>query len=403
MSTTLHRNPPFRAEHLGSLLRPKDLLDKKAEVQEGKAQVADLKPLEDAAIKDIVAKQQEWGYRALSDGEYRRHMFWGTFFPGLDGMKEVQQPSLDMFRTYVPDMAAFLETNHIPGETVICTGKIRHTGQSTYVDQVEYLKTLLPKERWGEIKLTLAAPNWYHLRYREGQAYPADVYSSDEEYFGDIAKAYQTELDILYKAGLRNVQYDDPNLAYFCSEKMLKGWEEDKRNKYTADELLDVYIKLYNDCIAKVPADLHVGIHLCRGNFIGSRHFAEGAYDRIASKLFRDLNMQTYYLEYDTPRAGGFAPLAELPVDKNVILGIVTSKFPELEDKEEMKRRIYEAADIMAKGAGQTRDEALNRIGVSPQCGFASHACGNLIDHDGMAKKLLLVRQIADDVWPGQP
>lgn len=217
-------------------------------------------------------------------------MFWGTFFPGLEGMKEVQQPSLDMFRTYVPDMAAFLETNHIPGETVICTGKIRHTGQSTYVDQVEYLKTLLPKERWGEIKLTLAAPNWYHLRYREGQAYPADVYSSDEEYFGDIAKAYQTELDILYKAGLRNVQYDDPNLACewllletlrrfdlltvpldFCSEKMLKGWEEDKRNKYSADELLDVYIKLYNDCIAKVPADMHVGIHLCRGKISPQR------------------------------------------------------------------------------------------------------------------------------------
>ncbi|KAL1639924.1 hypothetical protein SLS58_007512 [Diplodia intermedia] len=403
MSTTLHRNPPFRAEHLGSLLRPKDLLDKKAEVQEGKAHAADLKPLEDAAIKDIVAKQQEWGYRALSDGEYRRHMFWGSFFPGLDGMKEVQQPSLDMFRTYVPDMAAFLETNHVPGETVICTGKISHTGQSTYVDQVEYLKTLLPKERWGEIKLTLAAPNWYHLRYREGQAYPADVYSSDEEYFADIAKAYQTELDILYKAGLRNVQYDDPNLAYFCSEKMLQGWKEDGRNKYSADELLDVYIKLYNDCISKAPADMHVGIHLCRGNFIGSRHFAEGAYDRIATKLFRDLNMQTYYLEYDTPRAGGFAPLAELPANKNVILGVVTSKFPEMEDKEEMKRRIYEAADVMAKGAGQSKEKALNRIGVSPQCGFASHASGNLIDHEGMAKKLKLVRQIADEVWPGQP
>lgn len=114
-------------------------------------------------------------------------------------------------------MAAFLETNHIPGETVICTGKIRHTGKSTYVDQVEYLKTLVPEERWGDIKLTLAAPNWYHLRYREGQAYPTDVYSSDTEYFGDIAKAYQTELDILYKAGLRNVQYDDPNLACECS------------------------------------------------------------------------------------------------------------------------------------------------------------------------------------------
>lgn len=136
---------------------------------------------------------------------------------------------------------------------------------------------------------------------------------------------------------------------------------------------------------------------------MGSRHFAEGAYDRIATKLFRDLNMQTYYLEYDTPRAGGFAPLAHLPANKNVILGVVTSKFPELEDKEEMKRRIYEAADIMAKGAGQSREEALNRMGVSPQCGFASHASGNLIDHDGMGKKLKLVRQIADEVWPGQP
>ncbi|EKG20409.1 hypothetical protein MPH_02335 [Macrophomina phaseolina MS6] len=143
-------------------------------------------------------------------------MFWGTFFPGLEGMKQVQNPSIDMFRTYVPDMAAFLETNHVPGETVVCTGKIKHTGKSTYVDQVEYLKTLVPKERWGNIKLTLAAPNWYHLRYREGQAYPTDVYDNDDEYFADIAKAYQVELDILYKAGLRNVQYDDPNLACEC-------------------------------------------------------------------------------------------------------------------------------------------------------------------------------------------
>ncbi|EOD48688.1 methionine vitamin-b12 independent [Neofusicoccum parvum] len=402
-STTLHRNPPFRAEHLGSLLRPKNLLDKRAEVHDGKAKAEELKPLEDEAIKDIVDKQQQWGYRALSDGEYRRHMFWGTFFPGLEGMKEVQNPSIDMFRTYVPDMAAFLETNHVPGETVICTGKIKHTGKSTYVDQVEYLKTLVPKERWGDIKLTLAAPNWYHLRYKEGQAYPKDVYSSDADYFADIAKAYQVELDILYKAGLRNVQYDDPNLAYFCSEKMLEGWKEDKRNTYTADELLDVYIKLYNDCIAKAPADMHIGIHLCRGNFVGSRHFAEGAYDRIATKLFRDLHMQTYYLEYDTPRAGGFAPLAHLPAHKNVVLGVVTSKFPALEDKEEMKRRIVEAADIVAAGAGQTREQALERLGVSPQCGFASHASGNLIDHEGMAKKLQLVRQIADEVWPGQP
>ncbi|KAK8209624.1 hypothetical protein IWZ01DRAFT_325056 [Phyllosticta capitalensis] len=398
-----HHQPPYRAEHLGSLLRPKELLEKRQAVHEGKLKPEVLKPVEQASIKTAVEKQVELGYRGLTDGEYGRHMFWGSFWPTLEGMKEVQQPSLDMFRTYVPDMAAFLETNHVPGETVICVGKIKHTGKSSYIDQVEYLKTLVPKERWGEIKLTLAAPNWYHLRYREGQAYPTDVYSSDEEYFGDIAKAYQTELDILYKAGIRNVQYDDPNLAYFCSEKMLDGWKNDSRNKHNADDTLDAYIKLYNDCIAKVPEDMHIGIHLCRGNFVGSRHFAEGAYDRIATKLFRTLNASTYYLEYDTSRAGGFAPLAELPAHKNVVLGVVTSKFPELEDKEEMKRRVHEAADVVAKGRGQTREQALKSLGVSPQCGFASHEQGNLIDWNGMWNKLQLVRQIADDIWPGEP
>ncbi|KAK7565065.1 hypothetical protein IWX91DRAFT_392083 [Phyllosticta citricarpa] len=409
-ATKEHHNPPFRAEHLGSLLRPKELLAKRQSVHEGKLKPQALKPVEDASIKQAVEKQIELGFRALTDGEYtrpdfrrRRHMFWGSFWPTLEGMKEVQQPSLDMFRTYVPDMAAFLETNHVPGETVICVGKIRHTGKSSYISQVEHLKTLVPKERWHEIKLTLAAPNWYHLRYREGQAYPTDVYSSDEEYFADIAKAYQTELDILYKAGVRNVQYDDPNLAYFCSESMLDGWKNDDRNKRSSDETLDAYIKLYNDCIAKVPADMHIGIHLCRGNFVGSRHFAEGAYDRIATKLFQTLNASTYYLEYDTPRAGGFAPLAALPAHKNAVLGVVTSKFPKLEDKEEMKRRVYEAADVVAAGRGQTREQALNSLGVSPQCGFASHEEGNLIDWDGMWRKLQLVRQIADEIWPGQP
>ncbi|KAF2087249.1 5-methyltetrahydropteroyltriglutamate-homocysteine methyltransferase [Saccharata proteae CBS 121410] len=405
MSTPLqlHRNPPYRAEHLGSLLRPKELLDKRAGLEKGEVQPAELKPVEDKAIKDIVDLQTKLGFRAVCDGEYRRHMFWGTFFPGLKGFREIPTPSVDIFRPYVPDVAAFIESVQIPGETVVCEGKIEHTGESTYIDQVEYMKSITPKEQWGDIKLTLAAPNWYHLRYREGLAYPKEVYANDEEYFADIAKAYQVELDILYKAGLRNVQYDDPNLAYFCSEKMLNGWAKDKQNKYSADELFDAYIKLYNDCIAKVPADMHVGIHLCRGNFVGSRHFAEGAYDRIATKLFQNLNVHTYYLEYDNQRSGGFAPLQHLPPNKNCILGVITSKFPEMEDKEEMKRRVYEAADTVAKGNGETREQALKRLGVSPQCGFASHSVGNLIDREGMEKKLRLVREIADEVWPGEP
>lgn len=135
---------------------------------------------------------------------------------------------------------------------------------------------------------------------------------------------------------------------------------------------------------------------------MGSRHFSEGGYDRIATKLFQDLNVQTYYLEYDTARAGGFEPLLHLPADKNVILGIVTSKFPELEDKEAMKERLFAAADVIAKGAGQSREQALKRMGVSPQCGFASHEEGNLLGWEDMKNKLALVRAIADDVWPGE-
>jgi len=170
-----------------------------------------------------------------------------------------------------------------------------------------------------------------------------------------------------------------------------------------AEALLDSYIKLYNDCLIERPADLHVDVHLCRGNFVGSRHFSEGGYDRIATKLFRDLNVDTYYLEYETAGAGGFEPLAELPLHKNVILGLITSKFPELEDTEEMKTKVFAAADSVAKGNDSTREEALKRLGVSPQCGFASHSYGNLVTKDDMIKKLGLVRKLADELWPGEP
>jgi methionine synthase II (cobalamin-independent) len=300
---------------------------------------------------------------------------------------------------YVPDVAAFTESGHKPGETVICTGKIKHVG-STYIDQWNYLKNLLPKERQHEAKLTLAAPEWYHLRYKTGRAYPKSVYANDAEYFADIAKAYREELRILYENGCRNIQIDDPNLAYFCSEKMLKGFKD---NGEDADALLDAYIKLYNDCLSERPADYHIGVHLCRGNFVGGRHFSEGGYDNIATKLFNELNVDTYYLEYDTPRAGGFEPLKHLPKGKNVILGLLSSKFPQLEDKEEMKRRVYQAAELISQGTGETKEEALNRIGVSPQCGFASHSDGNNVQKEDMVKKLQLVRTLADEIWPGQP
>lgn len=183
---------------------------------------------------------------------------------------------------------------------------------------------------------------------------------------------------------------------------MIAGWQKDPLNKYTEQELLDSYIELYNKCFSKRQPDMHVGVHTCRGNFIYSRHFSEGGYEKIAAKLFTELNVDTFYLEYDTPRAGGFEPLQHLPKNKNVILGVVTSKFPKLEDFEEMKGRVMAAAEFIAKGNGQSVEEALKRIGVSPQCGFASHSSGNAIDRDGMVAKLELVKRLARDIWPGE-
>lgn len=185
----------------------------------------------------------------------------------------------------------------------------------------------------------------------------------------------------------------------FCSDKFRKGWEEDSDNVGTVDDLLTAYIKLYNDIVTKLPADLHTGVHLCRGNFIGGRHFAEGAYDIIAQKLFTELKVNTFYLEYDTERAGGFEPLKFLPKDRNVVIGAISTKLPQLEDKEEVKQRIYKAADSIASGSGQTREEALKRVSISPQCGFSTHESGYPLTLEDEKKKLALVRTIADEIW----
>ena len=191
-------------------------------------------------------------------------------------------------------------------------------------------------------------------------------------------------------------------MADFCSQKFRKGFEEDKDNIGTVDDMLDAYINLYNNCISKCPADMHTGVHLCRGNFIGGRHFAEGAYDIIAERLFKNLNVNTFYLEYDTERAGGFEPLKVLPKNKNVVVGVISTKVPKLEDKDAMKQRLYKAADFVAEGSGQTREQALKRICVSPQCGFSTHEDGYPLSEEDEKNKLKLVRQIADEIW-GEP
>lgn len=198
---------------MGSLLRPKALLDTRHAWEAGKETGTCLRTTEDAAVSGIVKTQIDLGFHGINDGEYRRHMFWGSFWNDLEGMSDVIDPTPDMFRMYIPGIAAYLKLKLRRGEIVVCTGKIKHKGTSTYLPELNYLKSLVPEWRWKEIKLTVAAPNWYHWRYKQGKAYPSEVYHNDDEYFADVAVAYQEELHILYQQGLRNIQFDDPALT----------------------------------------------------------------------------------------------------------------------------------------------------------------------------------------------
>lgn len=408
MSGRLHSAPPFRAEQMGSLLRPQNLLDIRATIRDTNVSEADagLPAAEKAAITDVVKMQTDLGFKAVTDGEFVRTRFWGLTWDEFEGTTRLQDAEASMFRLYHPDVVSLIEQDRkvMPGDSVIAGGKIRFNPAKSVsnLHEVKLVQDALPEADRGNVKLTMITPAWFHMRYKQGRAYTPEAYANDAEYFADVAKAYNDELRHLYDAGLRNVQFDDPGMAYFCSQKFRDGWAADSDNIGTVEDLFDAYIKLYNDSLAGLPEDLHTGIHLCRGNFIGGRHFAEGAYDIIAQKLFENLDVNTFYLEYDTERSGGFEPLRFLPKNKNVVVGIVSTKLAQLEDKEEMKARVYRAADFIAEGSGQTKEEALRRVCVSPQCGFSTHESGYPLGDAEQAAKLKLVREIADEIW-GEP
>ncbi|KAK3372986.1 hypothetical protein B0T24DRAFT_552108 [Lasiosphaeria ovina] len=400
--------PPFRAEHMGSLLRPEKLLEVREAIRATgiSAEEAGLPAVEKEAVAAVVKLQLDLGLKAVTSGEYNRTRFWGLMWDEFVGTVRLQDADAAMFRLYHPDVVSLIEKDRkvMPGDSVIAGAKLAHDRARSVsnLHELRLVQAAVPEADWPNIKLTMITPAWFHMRYKQGRAYTKDAYADDAAYFADVAKVYQAELAMLYEAGLRNVQFDDPGLAYFCSDKFRQGWAKDADNIGGVDDLLDAYIKLYNDSISKLPADFHTGVHLCRGNFIGGRHFAEGAYDIIAQKLFTDLKVNTFYLEYDTARAGGFEPLKFLPRDKHVVIGAISTKLRDLEDKDEIKRRVYSAADFVAAGSGQTRDEALKRVAISPQCGFSTHETGYPLTEDDEKKKLALVRQIADEIW-GEP
>ncbi|KAG9254729.1 uncharacterized protein F5Z01DRAFT_621366 [Emericellopsis atlantica] len=384
---------PFHADHIGSLIRPESLANPDQQ------DPATLAAAQRSAIKDIVDLQQANGIRALTSGEFDRKYYWSGFFENLGGFREVSPVPWELTRLSAPPIAALKKTGRQYPHAAVCEGKITYD-KSPYLESWKMLRDHLPEAQWKECKFTMPPPCYFHLRLAPGKCYASSAYDSDEAFFIDLASAYRQEIKTLHAAGLRNLQIDDPTLAYFCSEEMVESLRKDGIDP---DKLFDLYLWAHNECIRDRPADMHVGLHVCRGNFSKSMHFSEGSYERIAERFFKTLNYDTFFLEYDNPRSGGFEPLRFLPRHKNVVLGVVTTKEPELEDPEVIKSKVLEAARIIADGQGRTVEEAMGSIGISPQCGFASVAIGaDGMTEDKMVQKLKLVKDVASQLWSGR-
>ncbi|OAQ97243.1 hypothetical protein LLEC1_06701 [Akanthomyces lecanii] len=388
---------PFHADHIGSLIRPRSLSEAQANADSGSISTAELQAVQQGAIADIVQKQLTNGVRAISSGEYDRKYYFSGFFEKLSGLKEVSPVPWDLARVSAPPVAALKKAGKPYMMAAVCTGRIKRL-ESPYMDNWKMLRDTLPKDKWSECKFTMPPPCYFHLRLAKGKCYTADAYSNDGDFFADLAVAYQEEIQALYDEGLRNLQIDDPTLAYFCSDEMIAALKAEGEDP---EALVTQYLAAHNDCIAKRPADMHVGLHICRGNFTKSMHFSQGSYERIAERFFTTLRYDTFFLEYDDARSGGFEPLRHLPRGKNVVLGVVTTKDPALEDRDAVKRRVVEAARIVAAGQAVSVDEAMASIGISPQCGFASVAVGaDGMTEEKMFEKLRLVQDIARELWP---
>jgi methionine synthase II (cobalamin-independent) len=407
--------PPFRADHIGSLLRPPSLLAAQRDSSSTASLYSNLfntaapSSTLTTAIASVAQEQLTRNVRPITSGEYSRLVFYSGIFETLSGFSTRTVDAVTAFRSRYPTVvviAALSNTNSSnsstpqPRSVAVATGKIhRDADRPAYGGEWAMLRASVPRALWGACKVTLPSPTYMHMQLRPGGAWDAGVYGGgDREYLADVARAYREEIAGLYAEGVRNVQVDDPNLTFFCDAGFVEGCAEDG---VEVEELLDLYVWTHNEALKGRPGDLHVGVHLCRGNFKGSVHFVEGSYERIAQKLFNDLDYDTFYLEYDTERAGGLEPLRFVPKGKNVVLGVVSTKTPEMEDLDDLKRKVLDAADIIAKAQGRTREEALDDMGVSPQCGFSSAAPGGGIGvtTDVMWKKLELVQQLAKSIW----
>jgi 5-methyltetrahydropteroyltriglutamate--homocysteine methyltransferase len=361
-------NPPFHADHVGSLLRPPRLHEARAKAAAGEISDEELRAVEDECIRDVVALQENAGLQVITDGEFRRTYWHFDFLSGFDGF-ELGKPL---------DMGTFEGVSEQPPSAMI-TGKLQRS-QPIMVDHFTYVNGLTDRT----VKFSAPGPSMAH--FRAGRAgISAEVYPDLEPFWEDLTTAYRAELGDLAANGCSYIQLDDISYAYLCDADVRANLESKGEDP---DALALTYAHALNDAIRDLPDSVTTGIHMCRGNF-QSTWAASGGYEPVAERVFNTVKVNALFMEYDSERAGGFEPLRFVPDDKVVVLGLVTTKTPGLEGKDELKRRIDEAAQYVD----------LERLCLSPQCGFSSTHHGNKISEDDEIAKLRLIVEVADDVW----
>jgi len=361
--------PPFRADHIGSLLRPAGLRHAFREFHAGRMEQAEFGRIQDEAIRGVVKLQESVGLKVVTDGEFRRGSYWGRFVELTEGLSV--REAVFRFRDEHGNEAEFTAPHVV--------GKVRRRKPIT-VDEFVFVKPLTS----ATPKITMPSPSTMHF-YRCGQYADPDIYPDPTAFFVDLGKVYQGEIAELHAAGARYVQIDEVAIAMLCDPRVR---DRVKTQGLDPELLVDLYVDAINEAAKNCPADMVIGLHLCRGNFKG-RYLSEGGYDSIADKLFNRSRVNHFLLEYDTARAGNFAPLRLLPKNKGVVLGLVSSKVPELESIDELERRVQEASKFVDT----------ERLAISPQCGFASTVAGNSLTEGDEIAKLRSCVEAAERIW----
>ena len=366
---------PFRYDFVGSFLRPEKLKKARRQFDEGKIDASALKEVEDEAITELVRKIKDLGYHVITDGEFRRATWHLDFMWGFDGIEH--KKTVDGNTTFDGEAAMIDDT--------FMVGKIS-VKNHPFVDHFKFVKALEDENTIA--KQTVPSPAQFYAYFTGAELLDTtlEIYGTEEAFAEDVIKAYGEFIEEIYAAGCRTLQFDDcvwgglvnPKLAVALTGRRGEALEEYKK----------VILALNNKVVEEAPADLTINTHVCRGNY-HSTFFSSGAYDGVADLLFGEENVNAYYLEYDDERSGGFAPLAKITGNKKVVLGLVTTKTPKLEDKQSVIARIKEASKYVS----------LENLYLSPQCGFASCEIGNKLTEEEQWAKLKLVKEIAEEVW----